>query len=61
MRRSRKPKKVDIVSLLLLASIPAFVLTVLVLLSLAKEKSPAVIISLVDVQNGGQTEIDRGS
>ncbi|MCH6206658.1 hypothetical protein L3V16_22825 [Brucella ciceri] len=61
MRRSRKPKKVDIVSLLLLASIPAFVLTVLVLLSLAKEKSPAAIISLVDVQNGGQTEIDRGS
>ncbi len=61
MRRSRKSKKIDVVSLLLLASIPAFVLTVLVLLSLAKEKSPAAIISLVDVQNGGQTEINRGS
>ncbi len=61
MRRSRKSKKIDVMSLMLLMSIPAFLLTVLVLLSLAKEKSPAAIISLVDVQNGGQTEINRGS
>lgn len=61
MKRRRNSKKFDIVGFLLLMSMPVFALTMLALLLLAKENSPAAINSLVEVQADGQTETIRSS
>jgi len=52
---ARKSKRVDVLTVIVLMSIPAFLLTVLVMLSLAKEKPPAAKLSLVELKSGGQT------
>jgi len=55
MARKRKSKRVDFLTIIVLMSMPAFLLTVLVMLSLAKEKPPAAKNSLVELKSGSQT------
>ncbi|WP_139975206.1 hypothetical protein [Ochrobactrum sp. CGA5] len=52
---AKKSKRVDFLTVIVLMSMPAFLLTVLVLLSLAKEKPPAAKLSLVELKSGSQT------
>ncbi len=52
---AKKSKRVDFLTVIVLMSMPAFLLTVLVMLSLANEKPPAAKLSLVELKSGGQT------
>ncbi|KAB2680026.1 hypothetical protein [Brucella tritici] len=52
---ARKSKRVDFLTVIVLMSMPAFLLTVLVMLSLTREKPPAAKSSLVELKSGSQT------